>query len=215
VGLSIVALLLTVVTIETSVLVGNIKTTIVATLQDGEHTSTSGGTAETDIQIATEGTLLTNFSNVVSTLLTLTGLNFTINLFVALVHLSHTELSKKTAGTEKTSAVSSSIVGKTELHTITRKFSRGSSTHHTITNDLSRNNLSNDLVVGDTGNKSVLRGVVLILGLNDQSLTSIVIGLALYIISLVQIKKHTTTTTKLGLETLEVSLALNNLNETL
>lgn len=180
VSLSIIGLLLTVVTEEASVLVGDINTTIVAALEDSEHTSTGSGSAETHIEVAAERTLLTEFSNVVSLLLTFAGLDFTVNLLVALVHLSHTELGQKTSGAEETSAVSSSVVGETELDTITRKFSRGGVADDTITNDFSRNDLSNDLVVGNTGNKSVLGGVVLVLGLDNESLTSIVISLTLY-----------------------------------
>ena len=179
VSLSIVGLLFTVVTIEAGVLVGDINTTIVATLKDGENTSTSSGSAETDIEVAAERTLLAEFSDEVSLLITFAGLDFTVNLLVALVHLSHTELSQKTSGAEETSAVSSSVVGETELHTVAGKFSRGGVADDTVTNDFSRNNLGNDLVVGDTGDKSVLGGVVLVLGLNNESLTSIVISLTL------------------------------------
>ena len=182
VSFSIVGLFFAVVTVETSVLVGNINTAIVAALEDSEDTSTSGGSAETDIEVAAERTLFAEFSDVVSLLVTFAGLDFTVDSFVTLVHFSHTELGQETSGTEETSAVSSSVIGKTELDTVARKFSRGGLADDAVTNDFSRDDLSNHLVVGNTGNKSVLGGVVLVLGLDDESLTSIVISLTFYAI---------------------------------
>ena len=177
---SIVGLLLTVVTVEAGVLVGDINTTIVATLKDGEDTSTSGGSAETDIEVAAERTLLAEFSNVVSSLFTFAGLDFTVDSFVTLVHFSHTELGQETSGAEETSAVSSGVVGKTELDTVARKFGRGGLADDAVTDDFSGDDLSNHLVVGNTGNKSVLGSIVLVLGLDDESLTSVVISLTFY-----------------------------------
>ena len=180
VSFSIVGLFLTVVTIETGVLVGNINTTVVAALEDSEDTSTSGGSAETDIEVAAERTLLAEFSNVVSSLFTFAGLDFTVDSFVTLVHFSHTELGQETSGAEETSAVSSGVVGKTELDTVARKFGRGGLADDAVTDDFSGDDLSNHLVVGNTGNKSVLGSVVLVLGLDDESLTSVVISLTFY-----------------------------------
>ena len=58
-----------------------------------------------------------------------------------------------------------------------------------ITLELSVDDLTDDVLVGETDNQSILGRVVLVLGLNDESLTSIVIGLTLYkaIIALVQV----------------------------
>ena len=143
VSLSVVLLVLTAVTVETLVAVGNIQTTIVAALQHGEHASTGRGAAQTHIQVAAEGTLLAQLGDVVRLLLSLASLD------------------------------------QTQLHSVTRKLSGGGGAEHTVSNDLSRNDLSNHLVVGDTGHESVLGGVVLVLGLNDQSLTSVVVSLSL------------------------------------
>ena len=50
-----------------------------------------------------------------------------------------------------------------------------------VTLDLGVHNLAHNVLVGETNNHSVLRRVVLVLGLNHQALASIVVGLALYI----------------------------------
>ena len=179
VSLSVVGLLLAVVTVEADVTVGDIETSIVATLQHGEHTGSGGSAAETNIEVAAERTLLTELSHVVGLLLTLAGLDLSIDLLVTLVHLSHAELGQQTASAQETGAVSSGVVGETELHSVAGELSRGGRADHAVTNDLGSDDLSNDLVVGDTGHESVLGSVVLVLGLDDQSLTSIVISLSL------------------------------------
>ena len=179
VSLSVVLLVLTAVTVETLVAVGNIQTTIVAALQHGEHASTGRGAAQTHIQVAAEGTLLAQLGDVVRLLLSLASLDLSVDLLVALVHLGHAQLGQQTASAQQTRAVSSGVVGQTQLHSVTRKLSGGGGAEHTVSNDLSRNDLSNHLVVGDTGHESVLGGVVLVLGLDDQSLTSVVVGLSL------------------------------------
>lgn len=179
VSLSVVGLLLAVVTVEADVTVGDIETSIVAALQHGEHTSSGGSTAETNIEVAAERTLLADLSDVVGLLVTLAGLNLTIDLLVTLVHLSHAELGQQTASAQETGAVSSGVVGETQLHSIAGELSGGGRADHAVTNDLGSDDLGNDLVVGDTGHESVLGGVVLVLGLDDQSLTSVVVGLSL------------------------------------
>lgn len=64
-------------------------------------------------------------------------------------------------------------------------------------------NLAGDVTVAQTDNQTILRGVVFVLVLEDQTLAGIVIGLAL------------TTPAEPDLITLEVLLVLYNLHETL
>lgn len=63
--------------------------------------------------------------------------------------------------------------------------------------------LATDVLVGDAHDHAVLGGVVLVLGLNDESLAGIVIGLTL------------PAPAELDLEPLEVSLVLDDLDERL
>ena len=48
-----------------------------------------------------------------------------------------------------------------------------------VTADLRSDDLGDDVAVGEANDESVLRGVVLVLGLGDQALAGIVVGLAL------------------------------------
>jgi len=50
---------------------------------------------------------------------------------------------------------------------------------HLVTGDLGSDNLRNDIAVGEADNQTVFRRVVLVLGLGDQTLASIVVGLPL------------------------------------
>lgn len=80
---------------------------------------------------------------------------------------------------------------------------RVSGSQNDITLDLGINDLTDDIGVSDTDNETVLGGVVLVLVLDDQTLTSIVIGLSL------------TATTILNLETLVVGSIFNDFVENL
>lgn len=77
------------------------------------------------------------------------------------------------------------------------------SSQNTISFETSISNLTTDVLVGSTDDHAVLRGIILILVLNDKTLTGIVVGLAF------------TAPPELNLEALEVSLILHYLNERL
>ena len=179
VGLRVVLLVLAVVSVEAGVLVGDVQTAVVRSLQHCEHTSACRRATQTHVQIAAERTLLTQLSHVVSALLALARLDLTVHSLVALVHLIRSQLRQQTTSHQQTCAVGSGVVRQTQLHTVARKLRRRCCAQHTITDDLSRHDLGNHLVVRDTDHQTVLGSVVLVLGLNDQSLTSIVVGLSL------------------------------------
>jgi hypothetical protein len=171
----IVGLGLDIETRETVTVVGDEDTTIGSTLHGTEDTSTSGGTSETDIEESLERTrsILSSFDQ----------LNGTIGLSETFVLVSKTELGKSTTGKEETSSISRSPVGQTTLDTVTGKFVSIGSREDEITLELGVDDLANNILVGETDDQSVLGRVVLVLGLNDESLTSIVVGLTLYIYS--------------------------------
>lgn len=77
------------------------------------------------------------------------------------------------------------------------------SADNAISFNTSVSNLASDVTVAQTDNHTILGGIVLVLVLNDQALTSIVIGLTF------------TTSAEPDLVTLEVLFILNNLHETL
>jgi hypothetical protein len=64
-----------------------------------------------------------------------------------------------------------------------------------------KTNLADDVLVGDANDKTVLGGSVLVLGLNDETLASVVVGLTF------------ATTTVLDLVTGEVGVVLYGLDE--
>jgi hypothetical protein len=167
----IVGLGLNVETRETVTVVGDKDTTIGSTLHGTENTSTSGGTSETDIEESLERTrsILSSFNQ----------LNGTIGFSETFVLVSKTELGKSTTGKEETSSVSRSPVGQTTLNTVTGKFVSIGSREDEITLELGVDDLTDNVLVGETDNQSILGRVVLVLGLNNESLTSIVVGLTL------------------------------------
>jgi hypothetical protein len=168
----IVGLGLNIETRETVTVVGNKDTTIGSTLHGTKDTGTSGGTSETDIEESLErtGSILSSFNQ----------LNGTIGLSETFVLVSKTELGESTTSKKETGGISGSPVSQTTLNTITGKFMSISSRENEITLELGVDDLTDNVLVGETDNQSILRRVVLVLGLNDKSLTSIVIGLTLY-----------------------------------
>ena len=55
----------------------------------------------------------------------------------------------------------------------------GRSAENEVALKTSVDNLHDDLLVGEANNEAVLRGVVLVLGLGDEALAGVVVGLAL------------------------------------
>ena len=108
-----------------------------------------------------------------------------------------------TSGKEKSGAVSCGVVGKTNLDAILGQLVAVGSSQHTVSLQPGVGNLAADILVGNSDDHAVLGGVVLVLGLNDETLAGIVVGLTL------------TTPAELDLEPLEVSLALNYFDERL
>jgi len=192
-NLSVELLLLIAPTDEATLAVRDVETTIKSTLHSSEHTAASGGTVETDIEKGLEGTTLVELLDGAE--------GSTSSLLNTRIELIHAELLVKTTSNKKTSGVGSSVVGETKLDAIARKLVGVSSSHDVITVDAREDDLADAVAVGETNDKTVLGGVVLVLVLDHKTKTLIVISLAL------------TATTVLGLETLEVSLVLENLLE--
>jgi len=192
---SIKRLALNVETGETVLTVGDVDTTIRGTLDGTEETGTSGGTLETDIKESLEGTgaVLDGLSH----------LDSAIGLSDTLILLIKTELGKSTTSNKETSSVGGSPVGQTTLDTIAGKLVGVGGSKNVITLELGIDDLADDVLVGETDNESVLGRVVLVLGLNNQTLAGVVVGLTL------------SSSSVLDLEALEVGLVLLLLDERL
>jgi hypothetical protein len=173
-GLGVELLGLNVVTGETAVGVGDEDTTVGGTLHGSEDTVTGGGADKTNIKEGLEGTALA--------IIGLDGLGesvLTSGLLDTLELLIKTELLEDTAGKEKTGSVGSSPVGQTLINAVLGELVGVGSGEDLVTGDLGVDDLGNDVTVGEADNHAVLGRVVLVLGLGDQALASIVVGLTL------------------------------------
>ena len=172
-GLGVELLGLNVVTGETLLGVGDVKTTVGGTLESGEDTGTGGGAGQTDIKVDLEGAALLTVD--------LSGLGqgeLAISLLDTSEGILDAELVDGTAGDEKTGGVGGGPVGKTVLDTVGLELVGVGSDEDLVTSDLGRDDLADDVAVGEANDQAVLGGVVLVLGLGDEALAGVVIGLS-------------------------------------
>ena len=107
------------------------------------------------------------------------------------------------SGQKKTGAIGCSIVGESNLDTILRKFVTVCSSNDSISFKSGIGNLTGDIFVGETHNHTILGGIVFVLVLNNKAFPGEVVSFTL------------TTPPELDLESLEVSFALDYLDERL
>jgi hypothetical protein len=173
-GLGVELLGLNVVTGETALGVGDEDTTVGGTLHGSEDTVTGGGADKTNIKEGLEGAALA--------IVGLDGLGesvLTSGLLDTLELLIKTELLEDTAGKEQTGSVGSSPVGQTLVNAVLGELVSVGRGEDLVTRDLGVDDLGNDVAVGEADNHAVLGRIVLVLGLGDQTLASIVVGLTL------------------------------------
>lgn len=172
-GLGIKLLGLDIETGEAVLGVGNEDATVGGTLHDTENAGTGGGAGKTNIEEGLEGAALLTVD--------LSGLGeaeLTIGLLNTGEGLIEAELLQDAASEEQTGGVGSSPVGEAMLDAIGAELVRVSGDEDLVAVDLSGDDLGDDVAVGEADNEPVLGGVVLVLGLGDQALASIVVGLA-------------------------------------
>ena len=107
------------------------------------------------------------------------------------------------SGEKKTSAVSCGVVGQSNLNAVAGQLVTVGGSQDTVSLQPGVGNLATDVLVGASDDHAVLGRVVFVLGLNDETLAGIVVGLTL------------TTPAELDLEPLEVRLAFDELDERL
>ena len=175
-------------------LVRDVQTTVTSTLEGTEDTVTGSGADETDIEESLErsGRVL-NGLHVVS---------ITINLSGTGVFIGELEVGEESSGGEETNTVGSSVVGGTTVESVFEEFLRVSIDKDLVTFEGGIDDLADDSLVGSSDNESVLSGVVLVLVLEDQSTSGVVIGLSL------------SSPSELSLVAHRVRLVLQNLNVT-
>ena len=107
------------------------------------------------------------------------------------------------SGQEETGAISSSVIGQSNFDAVVGQFMAVSGSHNPITLKAGIGNLTSDVFVGTSHNHTILGRIVLVLVLNDETFTGIVVGLAL------------TSPPEFHLVTLEISLALDHFDKRL
>lgn len=173
-GVGIELLGLHVVAGESLLGVGDQKTTVGSTLHGTEDTGTSGGTGKANVEEGLEGAALT--------VVGLGGLGegeLTIGLLNTGEVLIETELLQDTAGEEETGGVGGSPVGQTVLDAVGLELVGVGSGEDLVTRDLGRDDLGDDVLVGEADDHAVLGSIVLVLGLGDEALAGVVVGLSL------------------------------------
>ena len=177
---------------ESRVGVGDVDTSVSNSLEDGENLGAGGGGLETNIEVDSEGS---------SFLLILIGVVVLLVGFVAVVHGVETDLFEESSGDEETSGISGGIVGETSGESEVSELVGVSSAEDLVTLDGGVDDLGDDSGAGEPDNESVLRGVVFVLVLDDESLSGEVVGLS------------GVSSLEFGLEAHEVSLVLDELDE--
>ena len=173
-GLGVELLGLDVETGETVLGVGDEDTTVGGTLHGTEDTGTSGGTDKTNVEEGLEGAA--------GAIVGLNGLGegvLAVSLLDTSEVLVEAELGQSTAGKQQTSGVGGSPVGETLGDAVALELVAVGSAEDLVTGDLRVDDLSDDVAVGETNDHAVLGRIVLVLGLGDQALTGIVVGLTL------------------------------------
>jgi hypothetical protein len=171
-GLSVKLLGLDVVTGETLLGVRDVETTVGGTLHGTEDAGTSGGADKTNVEVALEGAALLTVN--------LSGLSLgelAISLLNTSEGLVEAELDKSATGDKKTNAVGGSPVGKTVGDVVSPELVGVGRDEDLVAGDLGGDDLGDDVAVGEADHQAVLGRIVLVLGLGDEALAGVVVGL--------------------------------------
>lgn len=173
-GLGVELLALHVETRESVLGVGHEDTTVGSTLHDTEDTGTGGSTGKTNIEEGLERSAL------LAVLLSSLGQGeLSIGLLDTSEGLVKAKLLEDTAGKKQTSGVGGGPVGKTVLNAVGLELVGVGGSENLVARNLGGDDLGDDVAVGEADDQTVLGCVVLVLGLGDQTLAGIVVGLSL------------------------------------
>merc|ERR1719238_2578860 len=171
VHVSVQLLPLGVVAGESLLRVGDVESSVYGALQSSEHLSSGGGPGESDIQASPEGSG--------SIVLVLNVEHSAVHVGVALVDSVQLELLEDSPGQEEPGAVSSSIVGESNLDSVPGQLVQVGSTDNDVSLQPGVRDLAAHIGVGGADDHPVLGGVVLVLVLDDETLAGKVVGPAL------------------------------------
>jgi len=157
---------------ESSGLVRNVEATIAGTLHGSEDTVTGGGADKTNIEVSLEWASLSLGANS-------HGVVLSVDVVVALEGVVELLGLEESAGAQQTGGISGGVVGETAGDTVTGELLGVSSADGHITLHGGVNHGSDDSLVSASHDESVLLGVVLVLVVNDEALTGVVVSLSL------------------------------------
>lgn len=163
--------LLEVVAWESLGVVGDVDASVNSALHGSEHSVSSGGSDETNVEKSLERSSVFVDAFFVDVEELSVGFN-------TLVDVSHAEGSEESSGAEETSSVGGSVVGVTSFESESSELLGISLAEHLVSLDGSVDDLSDDSSVGSSDAESVLLGVVLVLVLLDESSSGEVVGLS-------------------------------------
>lgn len=148
--------------------VGDEDATVRGTLHGTEDTVAGRGALETNVKEALER------PGLVVAVELLGHDERAVGLGLALVLVSEVELDKRATGAEETSGVGGRPVGETVLDAVPGELLRAGVGKDEVTLELGVDDLDDDLAVGEPDDETVLRRVVLVLGLSDKTLARVV-----------------------------------------
>ena len=173
-GLGVELLRLNVEAGEAVLGVGDQDAAVRGALHDAEDAGTGRGAGKADIEVGLEGAALA--------VVGLGGLGEGV-LAVGLLDTGevavNAELGEHAAGEEQARGVGSGPVGQAVLDAVGAELVRVGGGEDLVAVDLGRDDLGDDVAVGEADDQAVLGRIVLVLGLGDQALAGIVVGLAL------------------------------------
>ena len=158
---------------ETLFGVRDVNAAVGSALQSSEDAGTGAGSRQADIEKALEGAaaLAVHFG-------ILGELKLSIGLLDTFEHLGEIKFAESAASNEKTHAVGGSPVGQTVLDAIALELVGVGRDEDFVAGELGRHDLADDVAVGEAHDQAVFGRVVLVLGLGDQTLAGVVVGLA-------------------------------------
>ncbi len=186
------------------------ESSVDGTLEGGKELGAGGGGLESDVEQGGKGAhrLVDGLAVALAAdLFAVGGLGVEKELagggLDALVLGVEAELLEQTAGEQQAGAVGGGVVGEADSEAVARigQLARVGGTQHAVALDGGVDNLRDDVLVGEAHHKAILGSVVLVLVLNGQTTTSLIVSLAL------------ASATILHLKPLEIGLVLDNFHE--
>ena len=171
-GFGVELLGLVVVAWETLLRVWDVETTVGRTLHGAEHARAGGGPGKTHIEEALE-----RAAGFALDLGLLGDLELSIGLLDTDEAVADFEFAERATGDEQTDAVGGGPVGQAVGDAVALELVGVGGDEDLVAGDLRGDDLGDDVLVGEADDEAVLGRIVLVLGLGDEALAGVVVGL--------------------------------------